>query len=72
MGRGELPQYIKDNRSIVGLEKDRHNSTPHEDRLRCLAFHLNLKDIGDEYKGLETRTLSTMGKKRGLDRNVAI
>ena len=59
MGQGELPQYIKDNRSIAGLDKDRHHSTPYEDKLcglRYLAFHLNLKDVGDGYKGLETRT----------------
>ena len=72
MGKGELPQYIKDNRSIVGLDKDYHNSTPYEDKLcglRCLAFHLNLKDVGDGYKGLETRTqqLCQRWERRSVD-----
>ena len=59
MGRGQLLWYIKNNRGIAGLDKDRHNSTPNDDKLyglRCLAFHLNLKDVWDRYKDLETRT----------------
>ena len=72
MGEGELPQYIKDNRSIVGLDKDYHHSTPYKDKLcglRCLAFHLNLKDVGDGYKGLETRTqqLCQQWERRSVD-----
>ena len=72
MGRGELPQYIKDNRSIAGLDKDTHNSTPYQDKLcglRCLAFHLNRKDGRDGYKGLETRTqqLCQQWERRSVD-----
>ena len=72
MRKGELPQYIKDNRSIVGLDKDRHNSTPYDDKfcgLRCLAFHLNLKDVGNGYNGLEIRTqeLCHQWKRKSVD-----
>ena len=71
MGNGKLPQYIKDHRSIVGLEKDRHG-IPYKDKLcglRCLAFHLNLKDTGDGYRELETRTreLKQQWEYHGLD-----
>ena len=79
MGLGELPQYIKENRSIAGWDKDRHNSTLYEDKLcglKCVGLDLNLKDVGDGYKGLEIQdptTLSTMGKKEcRLDGNAAI
>ena len=34
MGNGKLPQYIKDHRSIVGLDTDLHG-TPYEDKLWC-------------------------------------
>ena len=56
MGNGELPQYIKDHRSIICLDKDPIHATPNEDKLcglRCLALHLNLKDGGDGYRNME-------------------
>ena len=71
MGDGELVQYIKDNKSIVGLDKDRHG-TPYEDKLcglRCLSFHQNLKNTGDGYQSMETRTkeLKQQWEYYGLD-----
>ena len=70
MGSGILPYYIKE-QHIVGLDKDRHG-TCNEDKLcwlRCLAFHLNLKDTRDGYWGLETRTkeLKQQWEYHGLD-----
>ena len=71
MGYGALPRYIKDHHCIVGLDKDRHG-TPYEDKLcglRCLAFHHSLKDTGDGFRGLETRTkeLKQQWEYHGLD-----
>ena len=69
-GSGELPQYIKDIRSIAGLDKDRHHlSLMKSSFVRYLAFHLNLNDVGDGYKGLETRTqqLCQKWERRSLD-----
>ena len=71
MGAGELPQFIKTHNCIVGLEKDRHGSL-YQDNLcgvRCLAFHLNFKETGDGYRGLEVRTkdLKQQWRQGGLD-----
>ena len=70
-GPGTLPDYIKDYRSILGLEKDRHG-TPYEDKscgLRYLSFHLNLNNTGDGYRSLENRTkeLEQQWQYHGLD-----
>ena len=57
MGAGE-PQSIKTHDCIIGLDKDRHHGKLYKDnpcRLRCSVFHLNLKETGDAYQGLETR-----------------
>ena len=38
-----LPDYVKNNKAIVGLEKDRYHKTTYNDNLclfRCLALHL--------------------------------
>ena len=71
MGAGELPQFIKTHHCIVGLDKDRMGKL-YKDNLcgiRCLAFHLNLKETGDGYQGLETRTkeLKQQWRQGGLD-----
>ena len=58
MGQGALPDYVANHGSIIGLEKDRHHGTPHKDKLcgvRCLAFHLNYKQTGNGFRGLEER-----------------
>ena len=58
MGAGELPQFIKTHNCIIGLDKDRHGSL-YQDNLcgmRCLAFHLNHKETGDGYRGMEAKT----------------
>ena len=72
LGSGELPDYIKDHQCIIGLDKDYHHGTLYKDKLcgvRCLAFHLNLKEKGDGYRGLETRTktLKQQWEPSGLD-----
>ena len=71
MGAGELPQFIKTHNCIVGLDKDRHGSL-YEDNLcgmRCLAFHLNHKETGDGYRGMEAKTkeLKQQWGQGGLD-----
>ena len=58
MGSGLLPDYVTKHGSIVGLDKDKHNRTPYKDKLcgvRCLAFHLNSKEAGNGFRGLEDR-----------------
>ena len=58
MGSGLLPDYVTNHGSIVGLDKDKHNRTPYKDKLcgvRCLAFHLNSKETGNGFCGLEER-----------------
>ena len=40
----------------MGLDKDYHHGTPHEDKLcgvRCLAFHLNYNQTGNGFQRLE-------------------
>ena len=58
MGSGLLPDYVTNHGSIVGLDKDKHHRTPYKDKLcgvRCLAFHLNSKETGNGFWGLEDR-----------------
>ena len=58
MGSGLLPDYVTNHGSIVGLDKDKHNRTPYQDKhcgVRCLAFHLNYKQTGNGFRGLEER-----------------
>ena len=60
MGEGDLPAYIKNSRSIVGL--DRKHWGTHElyndnkCAFRCLAYHFNVKAGKDGYDDLEQRT----------------
>ena len=72
LGAGELPQFIKTNHCIIGLDKDTHQGKLYNDNLcglRCLAFHLNLKETGGGYRGLEARTkeLKQKWEQGGLD-----
>ena len=58
MGSGLLPDYVTNHGSIVGLDKEEHNRTPYKDKhcgVRCLAFHLNYKQTGNGFRGLEER-----------------
>ena len=58
MGSGLLPDYVTNHGSIVGLDKDEHHRTPYKDKhcgVRCLAFHLNYKQTGNGFRGLEER-----------------
>ena len=58
MGSGLLPDYVTNHGSIVGLDKEEHHRTPYKDKLcgvRCLAFHLNSKETGNGFRGLEER-----------------
>ena len=58
MGSGLLPDYVTNHRSIIGLDKDEHHRTPYQDKLcgvRCLAYHLNSKEAGNCFRGLEER-----------------
>ena len=70
LGAGELPQFIKTNHCIIGLDKDPHHGKLYNDNLcglRCLAFHLNLKETGGGYRGLEARTKELKQKQGGLE-----
>ena len=71
LGAGELPQFIKQKNCIISMEKDRHNRLYDDKKcaLRCLAFHLNHKDTGNGYCGLEKRTeqLAEQWEEIGLD-----
>ena len=61
MGKGELPDYIKQSHCIVELDKDRHG-VPYTDEdctVRALAYHLNLKEFKDGYSSFEVFTATT-------------
>ena len=46
-----LPDYVKNNKSVVGLVKDHHSNATYNDTLclfRCLALHLG-RDVAALY-----------------------
>ena len=71
MGKGTLPQFIKDKRSIISLDIHPHQNLPYNDNMcsvRALAYHLNIKNGLAGHHELERKTseLQSRWNKDGL------
>ena len=69
LGKGMLPDYVKQKRSIVSMEVDSHNKPYRDDHcfFRCLAYHRNrvqekesLLQRWEEFSGKKTVELADM------------